>query len=564
MTLNFRGLHSRFGIVALLAAQMVFIEASVLAQSDDRGPQKPKLRYFQDKPESDTDDMNVRQAESSQSPLVEVPYSRVFKNTDDQIDLFKETHVTSVEPRFGSGGVKVEGGILSGKAGLPFTGKGRFRTEDAEIKISNFYMDIRSISAAMLYSDNVTQNEFHRRSGTLLALRLDFAVLMPLTERLRISAAGAFLYLPLKNRAGFALYDNLKMFEYSPLFRAQIAYDVNVSNWEVEFMDDFRIDQIPFDFQLSYSYFDGAFVEGQREGRYAYGGGAAAGGARVYEDRSPYGRFEPGLVRARNTVGGRASRLLPTETRVEFGAYHSDFWYLNGDHSFLGLPQTGDWAYALAKSERDNMRFKPFAMYRAIRYNYYKDWEHEVKGGVEGPITRNIDFYGAVGQRWLSLNQSETIWDIRVRHQISQYTSHSIEYTQDVTEPDRDLGEHWIYRISQILGDGLLADFYGSYGNFEDLDGNGTSSDEWRAGMRFTYTPSPRTTLQVAGTYTHYDYMRAGGPDNTVWRARFFGSHKLTPTFEAQVQYEFTDRTSLRKGDSYYENFGSVSLIKYF
>ena len=558
MKLRSCGIYIRVLAVGLLSIQMAFTGA-VLAQSDEVQPNS-RLQYLQNRPESDN--TLTPQAEMSQGVLTEVPYSHVFKDTDE-VDLFRETHFNTYNPRFGNGGgAKVNAGILSGNVSFPLTGRARFKVDDAELKLSNFYIDIRSISASFLYSDNENHSEFNRDTGTILGLRLDFAVLAPITERFKISAAGAVIYLPLQNRAGFALYDALKQFRFEPIFRSQIAYDLSINNWEVEFADDFSIEQIPLDYQISYSYFSGAFEDPVREGRYSYGGGAA--GTHVFEDRSPYGRFDAGLIRAQNIVGGKVSRLLPTETRMEFGAYHADNWYLSGDTSVLGLPHSQDWAYASLRSERENLRFKPFVTYRVSKYDYYSDWQHDLRGGIEGPITKNISFYGAAGERWLYFGKQETIWQVRVRHQIGPYTSHSIEYGHETTEPDIDLRDRWIYRITQVIGDGMTLDLYGSHATFDDLDGTNTGSEDWRGGVLLTYRPSPRTTFILAGTYTSIDYTRPGGYDPQIWQGTAGVSHHFTPTFEAQVRYEYTDRDSKARGDSYYENFATVSLIKYF
>ncbi len=553
-------LHFSRRIKRLASAFVLVICCSVaFAQSDERQP-RPGLRYLKDV--TQREGSNLPQAEGSQTAIAEVPYSRVFKDTEEY-DLFKDVTPDPYQARFGQGGATVNTAIVSGRFGLPFTGKG-FKLDDAEIKLANFYIDLRALSASLLYSDNINRTELNREDGTLFTLRLDFAVYAPLTERFRISVSGALIYLPFENRFGIGLFDPYKRFEFSPLLRSQIAYDLSVGNWEVELIDDFKVSQIPFDVQLSYSYFDGAMEDPQRLGRYSYNTGVSASSGRIYDDRSSFGAFDLGLVQARNDVGARVSRLLPTETRVEVGAFHSDFWYLSGDENLFRLPRSGDWAYTKLVSERENLRFKPFLSYYATHYNYNTSWEHEVNGGIQGPITDYINFFGSVGHKWLDLGRGELKWRLALRHQLTPTTWHSLEYLRDVTEPDRDLEDRWIYRINQLIADGLTAQFYGSVGSFEDLDKTGTGSDEWRAGLRFLYVVSPKTTFQVGTTYRRFDYEKSLAPDSDEWVTFFQGTYKFTPTFEARVQYQFTDRSSNRKNDSFYENYGVVSLVKYF
>src|SRR5207248_5291742 len=111
-----------------------------------------------------------------------------------------------------------------------------------------------------------------------------------------------------------------------------------------------------------------------RVGRYVYGSKGSS--ATTLEDRSRFGSFSEALVQGRKLVGAKASRMLPTVTRMEVGAYHTDYLYFSGQDAFGKLPRTRDQGYVSLVSERPSLRFKPFAFYRISRFDDH-DWDQE-------------------------------------------------------------------------------------------------------------------------------------------------------------------------------------------
>jgi hypothetical protein len=537
---------------------MIVAVGSVFAQSDDRVP-TPKLPYLRD--DSTREGSKMPQTETPQGAAVEMPYSRVFRDTEGY-DVIKDVNPEPSDIRFGQGAVKARAQVVNGRFALPFTTE-KVDPEKAELKISNFYLDIRSLSVSAIYTDNLYFNEFDRQEGDLVLTRLDFAVMIPITKRFRISAAGAVIYLPLENRAGFALFDPERMFLFDPLFHSQVAYDIEIGQWEVEIFDDFRVMQVPFGVQLSYSYFEGAFDENVRRARLSFDAGHRQRGP-IYQQTDPNGAFGVGLIEARNLAGGRISRVVPTETRVEIGGDHSDIWYFGRDRDDLnGLIHERDRVYVNLISERQNFRFKPFFRYLLERTDQY-DWEHDVRGGVKGPITDYIDFYGMAGHRWLDSGRDQDLYEATISHEISPLTWHSFSYNRSVTEPDRDREDRWIYRISHIIGDGLVGQMYGSYANYEDLDNTGSDTDEWRGGARLNFEVSPKTSMMLGSTYVAYHYINTKTPDSREWDITYRIGYKFSPTFVGSLTYRYVEHKSDRRGSSFYENHGAITLTKYF
>ena len=84
---------------------------------------------------------------------------------------------------------------LGPTSGLPlfgFAGK----PENAEIKLGNFYLGIFSLSASVLWSDNINLAEVGKQSEEIAVVRLQAGIIYQLNEAMRLSAAGTLVWLP--------------------------------------------------------------------------------------------------------------------------------------------------------------------------------------------------------------------------------------------------------------------------------------------------------------------------------------------------------------------------------
>lgn len=433
---------------------------------------------------------------------------------------------------------------------VPLLNQG-LRPEDAEIKLGNFYLDLRSVSGSLLYSDNINLSSHDRKDGFIAITRLRLASILQISDNLRLTLAGTLIYLPLKNKfgvAGFGIEDALAGFENTTLAQAQITYDFNLGEWHTETFDDFRVRLGRFG--ESYELFEGStFDEEDRAGRYTFRD----------TTRTRNTRFGDSFLETRNVVGFSTDRLLPTETRLEFGANRSDFWYQGERGGFL--PASRDLAYVSLTSERESLRFKPFAGYRVFRYEN-NPFNQEATVGVQGPITENLEFLGEVG--YFSSGRSDRntyIGRARLGHTINSRTFQELAYVRRVTQPDQDIEQTLSYSLRRNLAQDAYGEVFAIASRFDDFDGNRSSSEELRTGARLSMLVGQDTTLRVSGTYTRIDYDADFYGDRDRWTAQASLRYN---TLEGRFIYRYESVSATTTRESYYENLFALTVTKYF
>jgi hypothetical protein len=263
-----------------------------------------------------------------------------------------------------------------------------------------------------------------------------------------------------------------------------------------------------------------------------------------------------------NRAGVTASRMLPTVTRLSVGVYRDDFLYAGGDTAFL--PRSRDTGFVTLRSERENLRFKPFASYHVYRENT-QAWDQEARVGVTGPLTENISATGSVG--WFiggRVKRDRFLVHASIQHDINPHLRHAFIYRRDVTTPEQDLEESYTYNIHGILGPYLRADLFVSKLDFQDLNGNNTGTDEWRAGLLFTSDVTSKTSFRFGTVYSRIKYANSTQGEWDRWTGVVEARHHFTDTFEARVGYQYQTRKSTLVGDSYDENLATLTITKYF
>lgn len=428
------------------------------------------------------------------------------------------------------------------------------RPEDAELKLGRFYLDIRSVSGSLLYSDNIKLSGTDREDGLIGITRLRLATMFQFTDELRLTLAGTLIYLPFRGEAGvagFGIQDALAVFENPTLAKAQITYDLNYGEWHTEIFDDLRVRLGRFG--EDYELFEGeTFEEEDRAGRY------------VFRDRTTTAgrnsRLGDSFLETRNIVGFSTDRLLPTETRLEFGANHANYWYQGDRGGFL--PESRDLGYVSLSSERESLRFKPFADYQTYRYASHP-FNHEANVGIQGPITENIEILGEVGYFNSGRGDREAfICRARVGHALNALTYHQFNYWRRVTEPDQDLEQSWVYRINRTLANSVYGEVYFVRSRYDDLDGNRSGSDEWKVGTRLSFLSiAPDTRLRLSGTYSRVDYDNNDFTDRERWTAQA-EVHYRSLEWRLLYHHQRTSTSPTRNG--YYENLLALTMIKYF
>ena len=436
---------------------------------------------------------------------------------------------------------------------------------NSDLTIGPLNLKLLSVSGSLLYTDNKNRDEFDRKGGFINMEEFDILGILQLTDRLRFSFKAGLIWFPLEGDFGLAGFTRDRFggrlfYGHDPYLDTRFSYRLEVGEWNIKIYDNLRALQMLF--ADSFDFVGGVpFDEEDRIGRYAF-----RSSIRPREGATVNETTRDAFIMVMNTAGGSVDRLLPTVTRFEGGFYHTDFLFYYGSGGNTQLPGSRDVGYVHLSSERETMRFKPFADFRVSRYDE-GPWGQRVQGGFSGPFTENIHFYGRAGYFWQEQSKKErVIAEMRLRHTIGPNTYHQIRYLRDETYPELDLANSYIYRFHQVLGPYVTADAYASYSTFEDLNGNNTGTEEWRAGLHLKISPSPRTTFRMGGIYSRVNYENPAIGRIDKWTAigqisRTWGeSHSL----ETILTYQFQDRDASNDGNTYYENLFVFTVNYYF
>lgn len=504
-----------------------------------------------------------------------VKYKSVFRDTGAPYTNFLRP--IDVEPTVSSGGFDAafRMDLPDFRNRFPLLDRG-FEPQDADLKLGPVYFKLRALTAAVLYSDNIEREEDDREADAIGIVRLAGTVVAQLTEGLRVAASGSFVWLPFEGDFGIAGFPLIAPYTFglegNTGLESQFAWDTMIGGWNVVFADDFRINTGRFTFsdRDDFEIFDGGdFDEVDRAGRYSFRAPRRSG--RGQSDREDDTDID--LVYLSNVASVTTERLLPGPIRMRVRAYHENLWYNQGNR---GQPELRDGDYPsrrdglsfLLKSERDNMRFKPFLSYHVSSTDSTDGWNHQVRIGVDGPITEQLKLHLDAG--WFhrtSTGSDRLLYRFGLYHRAGPYTHQSILIERQYNDLSDEILDHATYHIHQILGPKLTADAYASIGTSEDLGDDGSNREQFRAGLRFTAYPGPRTTARLGYTFSHITFDQSDDDeafDRNTHTVRLELAYRWTDTLQSRFIYQYQQRESNRDDDSYYENLIFVTLSKYF
>jgi hypothetical protein len=416
-----------------------------------------------------------------------------------------------------------------------------------------FYLQFYDLTGALLVSDNVNFTPKKAKWGAIAEFRLRMAAILQINPTWRLIVSGSIIYLPFKNEfgvEGFGIGDAAGFIADETIFpvtHMQLAYNSMWADWQVQMADDFSVRY--FSVGGDYDIFvrgaeqpEGLHAEDQA-GRYVFANGTTIPNRDADQRQRDFLDIRT-FLQLQNTVAGTASRLLPTETRLTFGASHSDFWYHGGwDEGTNGLGFSNfsaDRVFASLRNERESMRFKPFAWYEAYRYNYDPDWIHQFAVGITGPISDYLWLYAEGGYMWSdALLQDTWFYRARLDHTLGPYTKHSLSYSRVATEPVREIRDTYRYTIHQILGPDLTGRLYAQRSVFQPNQFGVYESVEDRLATRVIWHPHPNHTYIVGGAYAENRFADPGRDRETTWEARAEVLYRFSPTIRFSLLYRY-------------------------
>ena len=358
-------------------------------------------------------------------PTPGVPYSKIFRDTGAPYTNPLQRPAVTPSVQTESVEARTTIGLPALSAALPLLQRG-FEPQDADLKFGPVFFKLQGLTAAILWSDNIHLTEKNRESGTIGILTISSSIIAQLTEGLRIAVSGSFVYLPLQNEAGiagFGLYGPYFLgFDDEPIVRSEITWNTIIGGWNVVFADDFRIGIGRFTNNVRDDavFFRGGGFDGfDQAGRDIFRGPEGAVG-RTRRSRDQNSNLD--VVYYSNIVSAQADRLIVAKTRLRVQASHENLWYNQGSR---GLPKLRDQVTVSLVSERENLRFKPFVIYQALKTDLQNSFEQTVRAGLDGPITDQLQLHAEIGY-YLGNHRDALLWGISLRHQAGPYTEESL------------------------------------------------------------------------------------------------------------------------------------------
>jgi hypothetical protein len=451
---------------------------------------------------------------------------------------------------YGLGKLSVSAPLGASAGFSPFRIEGQ--PDQAELKFGNFYLDILTLSGSLLYSDNSLLTEADLEPEPTSVVRLEAALIYQINPAMQLTAAGAMVWLPFKSEVGFSDPQADYTGNLGPLFQTQFSYDIPFNKVDVQFLESFAA--LP-------------------------GGLGVSGRAFDLLDRGVSGAEDPALLntqsqgvtdrRDRNTisyknnVGANVSTVLPTVTRLTFGYVHENIWQSGG----TGQESSSDSFSADLRSERENLRFKPYFNYTARHQSDKFGYDSAPRGGIEGPITENLELRTEMGYFLAGDESGEGYtWRLALLHRPRERINHQLILGRTITYPDRSFGTVVGYTAQFEASQDILIELAAQEQNFEPLDNpnNSFGGKQFRTEGRLRYRIGRRVVTQFGHAWVHAVSRAAPSVRFDQHTLRFDITTQHTLKLESKLVIQNETRDSNTPTDSYTENVISLTLSRKF
>lgn len=496
------------------------------------------------------------------TPELGVPYSRIFRNTGPPYS--NPLSAPPFSPSIRSGSVKTRLVVPPPNIDLniPILQRG-FEPQDADLKIGPVFFKLRSLSGATLWSNNINLTENDPQTGTIAITTLNASVIAQLTEGLRLAFTGSLIYLPLVNEIGITGFGQRSHAPFifglsqDPNFRSETTWNTNIAGWNVLLSNNFIVDLGRY--QNNYRndaiiFRNGGFTGSDTAGRYTFGPGdrnVPLTDSQINQQTTSEVLFYS------NTISAQADRKILGDTRLRFIAAHTNLWYNQGNR---GLPSLRDQLSVVLNSERENLRFKPFLIYSALRTDLQVGFGQTVRLGIDGPITDQLQLHAETGSFFFK-GENTFLWRLILTHQAGPYTQESLYFGRFVSIFQDQTNEVIGYNIRQVIGPKIILNGLLSRNKVINLVDDAFSRVEYRAGANIQIRVGPRTRITLTGFTTLADSDL--GYNNT-WTSIAEIDHFFTDTFQAQLLTQYQQRSSDYLLSNYSENLFYLSFTKYF
>jgi len=414
----------------------------------------------------------------------------------------------------------------------------QFDPNDAHLKAGPFYFEALWVETGVLYSDYHGPIVFRpgEEDGWLGYASFRFRMTAQLTPSLYISANGEVIYLFGENELGFR-----NGLGGGPF--ASIVYETQFGSWDFRAYAEFGTGSF-YDAFGSDAY--------ERAGRYSFGF---------------LGRYDDGLLYdpfLYTRVGVEASTLVDPDWRLTLDADHTDYWHVGDDRG--DDHRAREHLGALYGAEPNRVPFTPWFSYDLYSNDYFDTAYHTVYAGGSGRLSQNVYFDGRAGYLWTSddLSRGDSwLWNIGLRHEINDRTTHGVRFGQDYFMNDYSIdstvSNFFQYYIDHRVSDRLRLHAYAQWSNDEVLSGpfEGGVYERETIGLWVHYDLSDRLRASLGYLTEDRQNLRNGVDyDRSLFEARL--DARIGQRSKAFLLYQHEDT------DFFYEDVYMAGIRRYF
>ena len=458
---------------------------------------------------------------------------------------------------------------------LPLLSENRdLKNRHSEIQIGNFVVDFTTLEAAYLWSDNISQRA-DAGSDAIAYSALRARVGWKVSEKLAFHTDGAFIWLPLEGQAGIDGFGVTSPFSavlpLDPVARAQVSYTDRINDWDVELIEDFRVEYDENYTIGTVRYVslidDQNFDHVDRAGRYQFNNRTR----NDFISRDRLKRNDPDL-RYVNLAAATVGHDFPSATRVELSVYHRNYRNINEDDDDPAAETENTGLTLLAESKHENARFRPFAFYKIEKSNVFNK-RQEGRIGVTSKLTDYTRMVADAGYYRLDPNKLTTngevrtgeVYRIAAYHDINSRTSHGAGIDRQIVDNSgvNHIIDTYFYEIRKSINSRLKLSALLEKGEVEDLDAVSVDTDYFQARARLDVTNSPRHVFSITSYYRSHDTVneiRAG--DYDVYGVQLDSSYAISDSLRLQLLLRHERNKESLANLSYRENLALVRLIK--
>ncbi|MCB1204795.1 MAG: hypothetical protein KDN18_11095 [Verrucomicrobiae bacterium] len=415
----------------------------------------------------------------------------------------------------------------------------QFNPEEAHFKAGPLYFQALWVETGVLYSDYHGPAFFApgEDDGWLGFASFRFRMAAQLGPSLYLTADGELIYLFGENELGFRTGLGGGPF-------ATLVYETQIGSWDFRAYAEFGTGSF-YDMFGSDAY--------ERAGRYSFG---------FYGSYDNDLLYDPYLY---TRLGVEASTLVNPDWRLTLTADHTDYWYVGGedrgdDHS------AREHAGVLYGAEPNRVPFTPWFSYDLYSDDYFDTAYHTLYMGGSGRLSENVFFDGRVGYFMTTgdrFDRENWLWNIGLRHRISERTSHGVRFGQDFFMSDFSIdstvSSFFQYYIEHQFNERLRGRAFAQWSTDEYLSGplvgGEFETEQYGVWLDYLFTDRLRGSVGymeqgTRNTRSGYEY------NQSIFQARLDAQVGLRSTAYFLYQHEDTD--------IYYEDLYMAGIRRYF